>query len=197
MISARIYILITACALIGASLGVGGCAPSGAVSESAYRQALQLVDQATLLLRERRLEEADAVFALAYEMAPISEALDGRGCVAMVNGDLDRAEEYLTKAYQDDRTYDHVLGNLALVYELQGEPEAARALYQTLLAQQPNSAPVRHNLAALELDSIRQKRTATASDKKATREEFLKSAALSEHGVIADNITRLEDFESP
>jgi len=169
-----------------------GCSPSGAVSEGAYRQALDLVDQGTLLLRARRLGEADAAFALAYEMAPLAAALDGRGCVALVAGDLGAAEEFFLRAYTNDGSYDHALGNLALVYEVTGRPEMARWAYRALLARQPQSSAVRHNLAALEYDGISRNRVVTASDKARVRQEFLKSAALSEHGVIADNITRLE-----
>ncbi len=179
------------CVLVFIATCFSGCFASGAVSEAAYQQALDLVDRGASLLKQRRLREADAVFSLAYEIAPLSQALDGRGCVALVAGDLQRAEEYLTRAYNDDRTYDHALGNLALVYELQGHHEAAKALYETFLAKQPDSSAVRHNLAALELDYRRRSGTASPVDERVARDEFLKAAALSQHGVIADNITRV------
>jgi Flp pilus assembly protein TadD len=162
---------------------LAGCALKSPIPEARHQQALELVDQGTLLLRDRRLDEAEASFSLAYDVAPLAAALDGQGCVAFLRGEWDRAEHFFREAYMADEEYDKAAANLALVLDAQGKPEQAREWYKWYLARHPEDAAVRNNMAALEIDE--------GSDKNLILQELLRAAAISRHDIIMDNITRL------
>jgi Flp pilus assembly protein TadD len=162
---------------------IAGCAIKAPIPEERYQKALELVDQGTLLLRDRRLDEAEASFSLAYDIAPVAAALDGRGCVAFLRGDWDRAERFFREAYMADEGYDEAAANLALVLDAQGKPEQAREWYTWYLSRHPEDAATRNNMAALEVDQ--------GSDKELILQELLRAAAISRHSIIMDNITRL------
>lgn len=162
-----------------------GCFIPGSVPESDARKADALVDVGTRFLRERRLSEAKKAYELAAELAPVAAAIDGLGCVALLEGLYEVAEGYFVEAYEMDRSYDEALVNLGLVKELQGEPAEAKAIYQAYLEKHPSSGSVRNNLAALEYDEGRRTIETVSSLEKAI--------VLSNQGVIRDNLEMLRD----
>jgi Flp pilus assembly protein TadD len=161
---------------------VTGCAPVGAQREH-YDRSLQLVDQGVIKLRERHYDEARADFELAAELAPLAAAIDGLGCVALMQGDLDTAEQYFTTAYTMDRTYDHALGNLALVYQLRGERARAIETHDRAVANNPLNARFRNNRVMLLSETV----AITEADRKFLHDELLKAKALAPHPLIIQN----------
>ncbi|NDF15993.1 hypothetical protein EB061_11860, partial [bacterium] len=111
-----------------------------------------MVDVGTRFLRERNFSEARQAFELASELAPMAAAVDGLGCVALLEGRYEVAERYFWEAYEMDRTYEEALVNVGLVKELRGQREEARAIYLEYLSKNPLSAVARNNVAALEYD---------------------------------------------
>ena len=162
---------------------VAGCSPVSAIPEQRFQTAEELVDVGTAFLKERRLDEAERSFELASELAPSAAAFDGRGCVALVRGDLEEAERFFEQAYWMDAGYDDALINLGLVKELQGEIEDARRNYMTYLEKHPESPTVRNNLAALEYDAGR----GTIE----TARELAKARVLSDDAILNDNLATL------
>ena len=161
------------------------CVPLGVFPESDLRKADGLVDVGTRFLREGRLTEARKAFELASELAPVAGAVDGLGCVALLEGQYESAEGYFTEAYEMDRSYDEALVNLGLLKELQGEPSEAKAMYLKYLEKHPSSGRVRNNLAALEYDGGRRRMdTVTALEK---------AIVLSNQAVIRDNLVALRE----
>jgi tetratricopeptide (TPR) repeat protein len=162
-----------------------GCTASKGVPESQIRKAQALVDVGTGFLRERRVVEARKAFQLAAELAPLAAAVDGLGCVALLEGAYDSAEGYFVEAYEMDRTYDEALINLALLRELQGESAGAEAIYMKYLMKNPSSAIARNNLAALEYDKGRRRIEAI--------EALERAIVLSNQAVIRDNLIALRE----
>lgn len=160
-----------------------GCFQRDLVPEERYQRALSLVDEGTSLLREKKLSEAGVVFSMAAELAPLAAAVDGQGCVALLQGDLERAEALFERAYGMDQTYDEALGNLAVLKDIQGDSREALRLYTRFLEAHPESGVVRNNKAALEYD-LGERRMRVA-------QELQKAERLSEHGIIRDNRAKL------
>lgn len=160
-----------------------GCAPASPVPEERFRRAQELVDIGTRFLRQRDLREARKAFELASDLAPVAAAVDGRGCVALLEGRYADAEKLLREAYSMDRDYDEALVNLALLKELRGEIEEARSMYLEYLDNHPDSARARNNLAALEYD----RGTGTIG----AVEALEKAITLSDQAVIRDNLAVL------
>jgi Flp pilus assembly protein TadD len=162
-------------------VGQGCVSLTGAIPPERYQRAVALVDTGTSLMRERRFPEALAAFSAASELAPLSAALDGQGCVALLEGDFVRAEELFRESLTIDDSYPEALGHLALLRDLEGRPQEALELYNQYLTKHPDSGAVRNNRAALEYE--RGGRTIGAA------QEFEKAALFSDHGVIQDNLT--------
>lgn len=162
-----------------------GCFAPGAIPETRFKRAVHLVDVGTRFLREGSLTEARKAFELASELAPVAAAVDGLGCVALLEGRYTSAEGYFREAYEMDSSYDEALVNLGLLKELQGEHEAARAIYLEYLEKEPSSAKARNNLAALEYDVGRGRMETIGALEKAI--------VLSNQTVIRDNLTVLSD----
>jgi tetratricopeptide (TPR) repeat protein len=162
-------------------MGLSGCVGwSGAsIAPQRYERALQLVDEGTSRLRERRLSEADAAFSAASELAPIPAALDGLGCVALLTGDFGRAKGLFLAALELDTSYVEASANLALLMDLSGHHERALALYNQYLSQVPDAGMARNNKAVLEYE--RGGGTIRAA------QEMAKVALFSSHGVITRN----------
>jgi Tfp pilus assembly protein PilF len=164
-------------------LALTGCARNPPVPEERFQRAQHLVDIGTEFLRRRELREARKAFELASDLAPVAAAVDGRGCVALMEGRYADAEDLFGEAYAMDRTYDQALANLALTRELRGEVEDARSMYLKYLDNHPDSAQVRNNLAALEYDR--------GKGKIGTVEALEKAITLSDQAVIRDNLAVL------
>jgi tetratricopeptide (TPR) repeat protein len=113
----------------------------------------------------------------------MAAAVDGLGCVALLEGRYEVAERYFWEAYEMDRTYEEALVNVGLVKELRGQREEARAIYLEYLGKNPLSAVARNNLAALEYDR--------GMGTMVTIDELEKAIALSDQVVIRDNLAVL------
>jgi tetratricopeptide (TPR) repeat protein len=160
-----------------------GCFASAPVLEEQFRKAESLVDVGTRFLREGGLVDARKAFELASELAPVAAAVDGLGCVALLEGRYESAERYFREAYEMDRSYDEALVNLGLLKELEGKALEARAIYLAYLEKNPSSGFARNNLAALEYDRGRGTMETVASLEKAI--------VLSDQVVIRDNLVVL------
>jgi Flp pilus assembly protein TadD len=161
---------------------LGGCFGTK-VPQHRLDRAHQLVDEGAKALRAGKLDDADASFSMADELAAIPAAVDGRGCVALLKGDWDKAERFFIKAHTLDSEYTRALGNLGLLRDLQGRKEEAKTLYSKVLTYDPDNGEVRNNLAVLEYEL-----------KGSTLEALqqLKKADLSKNdGVIRSNIALL------
>lgn len=176
-------VLCSITSVVGFGLACGlltGCVPRAGISPERRRMALELVDRGTLLLRERRFNDAEAAFQAAYEVAPVPAAVDGQGCSAFHRGDLIGAERFFRQAYGMDMNYDEALANLGLVLALQGRTEEASLVYRRYLARRPDAAHVRNNLTVLEYE----RGEATMR----VESELRKASMLTNYGVIADNL---------
>jgi tetratricopeptide (TPR) repeat protein len=145
-----------------------------------------LINQGTLALREMKLEEAEGAFSAALEILPSSSAFDGLGCVAFLAGDLHKAEALFLEAHNRDKSYQNVFGNLALLYEFQGELDLASEMYQRILLVQPQDFRARNNFAAYLYDN---------SLKEASKFELFKALALAKHPTVLDNLKRVKSYE--
>jgi tetratricopeptide (TPR) repeat protein len=113
----------------------------------------------------------------------MAAAVDGLGCVALLEGRYEVAERYFLEAYEMDRTYDEALVHVGLVKELRGQREEARAIYLKYLGNNPLSAIARNNLAALEYDR--------GMGTMVTIDALEKAIVLSDQVVIRDNLAVL------
>jgi tetratricopeptide (TPR) repeat protein len=167
-----------------------GCAlRPEAVPKERYERALELIERGTESLRKGRLAEADAAYSASFELAPLAPALDGQGCVALLSGELERAEELFNSAYEIDRKYDHALANLALLHDIQGKFREAKRLYDRVIAALPDDVAARNNRAALEYDR--------GASKIEVVRELEKAALVGKHEVVHDNLTRLRSGAIP
>jgi Flp pilus assembly protein TadD len=156
----------------------------GQVREDRYQQAVGLVDQGVKKLHEGKVDEASMAFSLAAELAPLAAAVDGQGCVALLKGDFARAEELFNRAYQMDNSYDDALGNLALLMDLTGRPEKAKALYNQAIDKIPDHVGFRNNKAALEYDRGERKMVVI--------QELEKAALIGDSPVVKANLDILK-----
>jgi Tfp pilus assembly protein PilF len=164
-----------------------GCTPLHSFDLEARQRALQLIDQGVGYLRSGDLDRAEASFKVSLNLVPNSAALDGLGCVALLSGHLDRAEQYFIKAYQSDPNYTYSLGNLALLYELVGDRETALKLYQRALTENPRAFQFQNNYAAFLHDYL-----SVGDRRQSVRAELLKAEALVRHPIIQVNIDKVK-----
>ncbi|MBN8550219.1 MAG: tetratricopeptide repeat protein [Deltaproteobacteria bacterium] len=134
-------------------------------------------------MRENELDKAEASFHLAYEIAHLPQAVDGLGCVAFRQGDRETAARLFQQAFDLDSSYSQALANLALVFEAQGREDAARVLYQRILAFDPQNAAARNNYSALLFDRQAQEQA---------RDELLKAQALTQSALIEQNLKKVD-----
>ena len=167
------YMLLAATALSGCWLPVG-------VPAERVERAQQLVDEGTEALRERQFGAAQVKFSLAYDLAPLAAALDGQGCVALLRGEYQRAEELFKEALESDGSYRRALANLALLYDVTGRSSEAMGLYDRFLEQHPDEASVRNNRAALAYD--------LSADGEWVGDELSKASLLVDDGVVVGNL---------
>jgi tetratricopeptide (TPR) repeat protein len=164
-------------------LVLSSCVRQPPIPEDRFHKSQLLVDAGTQLLRRRELQDARKAFELASEIAPVAAAVDGQGCVALLEGRYADAERFFREAYGMDKRYDEALVHLGFSQELQGEFEEARDMYQEYLRNYPDSAVGRNNLAALEYDQ--------GNGKIRTVEALEKAITMSDQAVIRDNLAVL------
>jgi Tfp pilus assembly protein PilF len=162
---------------------LSGCTAQRQPSLDDEVRARELIDQGVLELRAGGLEQARASFELAYELAPSAAALDGMGCAAMLQGDVAGAEKLLLSAYEFDQEYTNSLGNLALLYEIQGMREEARRLYERAVQENPKNFRFRNNFAAFLIEY-----GSEASDRARAREQLQKARAMAPHPLVGENL---------
>ncbi|MCB0333083.1 MAG: tetratricopeptide repeat protein [Bdellovibrionales bacterium] len=145
-----------------------------------YMRAQSLIDQGTLYLRQEQLPKAKATFEVALSVMELAAAYDGLGVVAFLQHDYEHSADYYWKAYRTDPEYTHVLGNLALLYEITGNDDRARMLYEEAISKNPDYAPFRNNYAAF-LEANR-------AESHQAREEMQRASILAEHPIIHNNM---------
>lgn len=170
--------------LFALSFLISGCmgAPIVAPDFNARREAQDLVDNGTLLLRQGELSRAQAAFESSWAISPSPQALDGLGCVAFLRGEEMEAEELFTRAVSFDEGYSHALSNLALLYEKQGKHEKARTLFEKGLISDPKNFQARNNYGVF-LQEI--------GEEGGARSEILRAEVLSKHPLIIENVSRI------
>ena len=160
-----------------------GCVVTSGSTSQELSDALHLVDQGVALLREEKIDQAEAAFRVAYALARIPQAVDGLGCVAFRRGEFITAEGLFQQAFEMDSRYSEALANLALLHDLHGDKEVARTLYQRVVDYDPQSARTRNNFAALLFEH---------SEKGAARLELLMANANAEHKLIHQNLKKMD-----
>lgn len=160
-----------------------GCAFHKTVSGERYERALKLVDEGVGKMREGKFREAQVAFSMAEDLAPLAAAVDGQGCIALLSGELEKAERLFEQAHEMDGAYENALANLALLHEIKGDVVKARKLYDKAIEGLPDSIAARNNRAALEYDD--------GARKMEVVEELQKAGLLGEHHVVQDNLVRL------
>lgn len=164
---------------------MNACVPvvDNSVDAGLYEKSLLLVDQGVQLMRLNDLKSAQSSFKVALELAPIAAAVDGLGCIAFLQGDLDQAESKFLEAYNMDSTYDEALGNLAMVYEAQGKLVEARKMYTKAIKANPDNYRFRNNYSIFLAQY--------GGTRKHVDDELRKAGALQEDPIIKQNMKRL------
>lgn len=162
-----------------------GCVPPTLLPEERYGKAEALVERGSELLRAGRFVEARHSYEVAAELAPVAAAIDGLGCIALLEGRYEEAGELFQEAYEMDEGYDEALMNLGLLRQLQGRGEEARAIYLSFLEKNPDSVRARNDLFALEYDQGRGTMDILR--------EFAKAQTLSDDPLIRANVATLKE----
>ncbi len=183
---------------------MSGCglllAPPSTPSVSEAERIEAIVQRGVQAMQRGDLTRADAAFALALEIGSSAAALDGHGCVALLQGDFEVAERYFLTALGQDPKYRGALGNLALLYDISGRPVEAAALYESAIRALPTNVALRNNFAALLADNKEQK---TFSGRQGAEDptglkysraarELRKAATLAAHPIVMSNLERME-----
>lgn len=147
-------------------------------------RASVLIDQGVTSLRRGEFGAARISFQLARELFESAAAIDGLGCVALLEGDLEKAEMLFNEALEIDFSYTEVYGNLALLREYRGDDSGADALYRKAIELDPGSYRTRNNYAIFL--AHRDER-----DLPSIRTELMKAALLGEASLMNDNLTQL------
>ncbi len=150
-------------------------------SVSTQQKALSLIDKGALFLRNGALSEARAAFEVSDQLHRSSEALDGLGSVAFLEGNLQLARDYFIAAYERDATYGRALSHLALLYDYIGESHAAAHLYKRALRIQPDEALERSNHAVLLYEQ---------NFYKEAKNEFFRAYSVIPHDIIVTNLKK-------
>ena len=174
----RTTIVLLASALLG-------CAPPLPIPAERYGKAEALVESGTELLRQGRLTEANQFYELAAELAPLASAVDGLGCISLLEERYEEAEGFFREAYEMDEEYDEALLNLGLLREIQGRRDEARGIYLNYLEKYPDSARARNDLFALEYDQGR--------GRMVILRELAKAQTLSDDPVVRANVAILKE----
>lgn len=161
------------------------CAPRSRASSEDKRQAMGLIDQGVLYLRNGNTVKAKAAFKVSYDLTPSPEALDGLGCAEMQSGEFDTAKKHFLNAVKLDSKYTTALGNLAYLYQLQGDEDSASEMYQRALQGDPDNFRVRNNLAGLLIDDYNRPGL--------SKNELIKASVVAEHPAVMRNLKQAGD----
>ena len=147
-----------------------------------------LVDQGVALMRTGDLDRAEAAFETAWEVARLTAAIDGLGCVAFLRGDHLTAEKYFLAAIDTDPEYYDSFANLALLYESIGKVSLAKRYYRTAIAGDPENFRARNNYAASIFDN-----DCEYFARGDALFELLKAESLAKHPLIGENIVKVRE----
>lgn len=112
-------------------------------------KAKELLISGAKALDDDELDVAAAAFRLSQQLVPSAEAWDGLGCIALLRGDLNRAEASFFRAIDTDRHYYNVYSNLALLELARGAIPEAKYYFRKSLANDRLNSRSRSNYAIL------------------------------------------------
>lgn len=159
---------------------LSGCVKQARVSELDFVRAQELVDRGVLYLKIYDFSHATAAFTLSLEIAPSAAAIDGLGCVALLEGDFDEAEKLFKRSVDFDSSYSGGLVNLGLLNELRGDRARAKSYYEKALSSSPLNGRALQNYGALEFDE--------GAAHEVSRGLILQAEALMKHPLINNNL---------
>ena len=147
----RIRFVVALKVLVWLSIMVG-CSfppPSRLPSLAERVRAKELLTSGAKALDDDELDVAAAAFRMSQDLIPSAESWDGLGCVALLRGELDRAENLFFRAIATDGGYYNVYSNLALLELARGEIPEARYYFRKSLANDKLNFRSRSNYAIL------------------------------------------------
>lgn len=166
---------------------VVGCSATIPAEPIHQQKAQEYVDKGTLHLRRGEFDDARAAYLMSLEISPSAAAIDGVGCVAMLQGDLKEAEKRFRQAMEFDPGYGTAAGNLALLQESQGDEKMAVEMYRIALARDPENFRARNNYGGF----LRER--GNDAEKEYGMLLLRQAAAVSAHPLITTNMGRLSE----
>lgn len=157
-----------------------GCAPTSIASSSHKQEAQNALATGVIFLRMHKLVDADAAFRASLELEASAEGYDGLGCVALLNGDFKKAEEYFLRAREVNPNYARAVAHVAYLEELRGATSNAEILYNQALLEDPSDIYTRNNFAGFLIEE--------AGTIEGARHELRKAQAIYPHAVIKRNL---------
>jgi Flp pilus assembly protein TadD len=148
------------------------------------QRALELIDQAVVLMRQGNLDKAEAAFQVSRELVSLPASLDGLGCIAFFRGENLIAEDFFKQALDLDFRYTEAVGNLALLYEQMGKPQKAEEYFKRAIELNPANYRIRNNYAIF----LAQRDN---SPRQLAREQLAKASVLVETPIIEENMLEL------
>ncbi|RMD86891.1 MAG: tetratricopeptide repeat protein [Candidatus Dadabacteria bacterium] len=159
-----------------------GCSLQESPHVGEISKAMKLVDRGVAYLRTGELNRAEAAFSVAYEVGKVSAALDGLGSVAYLRGENRKAERLFWRAYNEDPEYHRSLGNLALLYEKEGNYSEALTMYRRAIKENPDDYRIRANYASFLAQHVEKGRMPYEAEF-----ELMKAESLADHPIIRHN----------
>ena len=148
-------------------------------------KARQFVEMGTMQLLQGQLDEAEATFELANEIAELPETVDGLGCVAFMRQDFKEAHRLYWKAHELDPDYAEAIEHLALMYDVLGFDDEADIMYKRALAMDPTLFQGHNNRAVFMAEKNK-------GFHKEIQNSFLKSQALLDNVIVRENIEKFK-----
>lgn len=113
------------------------------------------VKKGAAALRADNFDSSFMFFSRALELAPLSSAFDGIGCVYFRRGEIREATRYYTEAINRDPHNGRAYGHLALLYDYEGQIDKAEITYRKGIALAPDDYDTRLNFAIFLADRQR------------------------------------------
>lgn len=143
-----------------------------------------LTSHAKQYLQIGLIEEAKAAFEYSWELYPNPEALDGLGCIKVIQRDLSGAKRIFENITLRFPNYSSVKRNLGVLSEVEGDSVSAISYYNEALKADPSDAMARNNLAVIEYEF--------GEDIPRTRLELVKSKMQLPEGLPDKNLDQLD-----
>jgi tetratricopeptide (TPR) repeat protein len=114
---------------------------------STHHQTAHTLQQAVILHRQGRIEEAARLYQAVLQSEPKEfDALHFLGLIRLRQGHADEAQKLLRRALNQQPGSAEANNSLGQILAALGRWEEARARYEKALAAKPDAAPVRNNL---------------------------------------------------